>query len=321
MCRTPRATDSRTAFVRALVAAVSFPVLALAALQVYYDTTVSKKDRYLPAVLAGGDASTRVIILGDSHPASALPPSALPPGFHTAASSGDSVREAYLKLRALLDRLPAVDTVVVQCDPHVLSSYRLAANNRFLTYYFARPRDIKAVYGRGPGALRRAAVTAVPVLDLNNRVETIAILKEHARTLRGRARGGAPAPPWYMLPAEQRRAAALSRARQQFRDGRLEGDLLDVVGRIVETARARGVRVVGVTYPVSPEYVEAMSSTGIESLRRAFAAVPFDLRLDYQAVFADRPELFFDEDHLNRAGAGEFAALLLRDLESRRSTR
>jgi hypothetical protein len=313
--KTPRATGSRAGFVRGLVAAASLPLLALAALQVYYDATVSKKDRYLPAVLSGGDERTRVVVLGDSHAENALPPPVLPPHIHTAAFGGDSLREAYLKAMAFLDRLPGLEVLLVQCDPHVLSTYRLAANNRFLTYYFARPRDIKAVYGRGPGVLRQAVITAVPVLDLHSRVETIVVLKEHVRTLRGRARGEVPALAWRQRTSEQRRADALSRARSQFRDGGLEADLLDVMGWIVEAAHKRGVQVVGVSYPVTREYLDAMSVIGVEAPSRVFARVPFDRRLDYQAAFADRPELFKDQDHLNVAGARELAALLLRDLE------
>jgi hypothetical protein len=81
---------------------------------------------------------------------------------------------------------------------------------------------------------------------------------------------------------------------------------LGTLATLVELAQRRGMRVVAIKMPVPPQFRSQLPEEGAfdEAVVRVLGArgVPFH---DFSATVGD-PRLFFDTDHLNRAGVAQF---------------
>lgn len=90
--------------------------------------------------------------------------------------------------------------------------------------------------------------------------------------------------------------------------------------RVMSICRENGLRVILVRYPISRQYYDALNAAfSYEQMNREVERVvaewPEAVVLDYQDLFFERSDLFFDTDHLNPDGQQAFTAQLKSDLE------
>jgi hypothetical protein len=301
-----------------LLGLILSPVLLLGALlQVYFDRTVTRGEAYLERIRPEEMATARVLILGDSHVRDALPDQELPSYVVNLAFGGDSIKEVYLKALYALEQAPQLHCVVLQCDYHVLSDYRLAANNRFMTFYFSEPDKINRLYaGTDLTPLKRRLFVTLPVLYGPNRAETVQVVLEDAR--RGTLFSTPRAEPakignWSLLEPSRRVQEAGDRVGRQFRRAPVAEELAELLAELMAVLEKKGIRVLCVRYPVTREYLEALQTQiDLDVVRGALDVGPPSLHLDYSSLYHERPELFHNQDHLNSNGAPLFARELLR---------
>jgi hypothetical protein len=86
-------------------------------------------------------------------------------------------------------------------------------------------------------------------------------------------------------------------------------------GLLAELLR-KGARVCMVEFPISAEYRDAILGRAYQATRSWFAAQARQLDVRYMRtadIYAQRPEMFSDMDHLNAIGAKEFSQLIVHE--------
>lgn len=276
---------------------------------------------YLAKLTLGSPGRTRVLISGDSHPNKAFSPVVLPDSIVSVAFGSDGLRDAELKLRTLLARGVKPAYFILEADDHVAAVVRETVNNESLVVLGVAAADYNLVYDRSLSRLKHWTLRHVPLTDVRNRnMLFLALSEQFQRTI------GTLHPPmvrpgagqtWATLPAAGR--ARIVQNRRTAMLGRTHYELSSVLRgswvRILQLCRARGIRVVAVRYPLTPEYLAAeVRYYDVRPMRALLRALPPDTLLDYTRLFLQRPECFEDADHLSPLGGRTFTARFLADL-------
>ncbi len=115
---------------------------------------------------------------------------------------------------------------------------------------------------------------------------------------------------------------ARSRARLYLSDYmHLNKEMITYFNKIMALCRENGIKVVLLSMPVSNEYYNAtfevanvdQLNTEVDSLVRLYKDIA--IQLNYEKVFFDHPEYFYNPDHLNPLGADSVSRLIKQDLE------
>jgi len=287
---------------------------------VHGDSLPERRERERAELLGGIDT----LVLGDSHALSGVEPPLLGAAYDLALPG----QFPPLVHAVLASELDGIERVVLQADLHTLWPH---PQRWFALRYYAPFTDFSTL-GRQRGeplsyAARGWLGRSAPYVG---RRSTVLGYLAHGRPpelgwVRERPleRGAVLSDlRWIDLPADERARVAAERAELHFH----AGDAIDAVAetylvRALQLARARGVGVVVVQYPVSPAYLAAARArVDVDALDRRLAellaAHPEVRRLDARDLFFDRPERFADPDHINRHGARELTQRIRSELEA-----
>ncbi|MBM4370104.1 MAG: hypothetical protein FJ098_00520 [Deltaproteobacteria bacterium] len=264
------------------------------------------------------ESPVRVVLLGDSR-AWMLDRDALGPGVVNLAYPSDGTADMNAKLRFLLRHEVRPDLVFLQCDWHMLSRYRSRMNNRHRGLAISSPEDAAAAYGASfvEHALVRYVVRVVPLLDPGNAGFFQAWL---AKRLFGEDLGPANEKAvagtgrWDTMPRDRARARIRWRYAQFFTEP-WDPELAEPMEDLVRVAREQGIRVVGLRFPVVPEFQALTDAAPLGEVRRFYESLGIEI-LDFEPWFRE-DRLFRDQDHLNPEGATRMAGLLRRWLDAR----
>jgi hypothetical protein len=253
--------------------------------------------------------NVHVIFAGDSHFAvplnDYLDEDARGPAYSVAAG-GDSLRETFAKLREVLDTNRSIDTLILTADPHMFAKGRLESSNRsFADIYFIRAWDASGVQHN----LWSAVLQQVPLFNedyLQYFRKELAVLATGSPA-HARAQGDPLA--WSRLTDEERMRSAIETGVGDHAGlGDFEQPYL-WYGRILELARERHVRVIGVRFPVHPGYAAQAPADQVERLDAFLTSHGVSRIVDLRDALTD-PRLFEDPDHVNEHGAAAVLALL-----------
>jgi hypothetical protein len=266
--------------------------------------------RYYRPYLKGVPAGTKVLLLADSH-GGALGTLLADDGVFNFSHAGDSYHDMLRKLRYAVRTTPSLSLVVITADDHTLSLYRERLNNADRSIHYTRPGDPDAlVANRYDDFKIRVVKRGLPVLNAKGRDVAVTLLNAWG--------GKAAAAPgddtdWGHTP--NRGEEARGRVERQYPGPEASASLRRALEDIVTTARARGVRVVGLRFPLSGDYLTHLGARGFgaDSVLRALNVEV----LDHRGLYRDADSLFKDQDHLNRRGARAFASLLRAELTPR----
>ena len=296
---------------------------------------LSRNDNLARQLELFGAGRPEVLILGDSHAAMNVDMGALGPHYATLAYPGENWREIFLKMRYALETKPTVKLVVIPLDMHMFSSYRGQDMDMTHSMRFTRaPRDLEQVYGGGRMFLVRYVKSLVayylPLCLGPNWSNYRVLVLDH---LGGAIWGKGPQKrieiddhgsifysdmrSFMDLPEPSRREAARERAVEQLKPPATCEPLVHAFDEFLRYCAEHKVAVVGVRYPLTPEFRAAAAGydlTAVEAVYRARAS-RFVTKLDYSRSMEATPKLFRDEDHLTREGARAFTQMLSRDLE------
>jgi hypothetical protein len=258
--------------------------------------------------------NVRILFAGDSHfgvPLNDyLNPDPAGPAY-SVAYGGDSLRECFAKVRRVLETTPSIDTLILTADPHMFGKGRLESSNRsFADRYFIEAWDSSGLQHN----LWSAILQQVPLFSEDFlqyfRKDLSALLTRSAR--HARAEGDPLA--WSRSTDEQRMADAVETGREDH-DGM--GEIKQPFiwySRILDLARARHVRVVGVRFPVHPGYsaqAPVAKVAGIDSFLLSHGVAQI---IDLRNALTD-PREFEDPDHVNDLGAVQVVKLLEQKLQ------
>jgi hypothetical protein len=307
---------SWTRLISQLVLAV---LLFAAANVVTYETSgfFQKEHEYqqvVQGVAAHRDA--RLIFSGDSHFAVPLNEylnnNTTAPGYSIAAG-GDSLREAFAKVRVVLAATPSLDTLILTADPHMFGKGRVESSNRsFADRYFIEAWDASGLQTN----MWSATLQQIPLFNadfLQYFRKDLGAMLSHAKT---KPRGAGDPLAWSRLTDEQRRASA-TETGQGDHAGIGDSQIpFEWYRRILDVAREHHVKVIGVRFPVNSGYSAQVSAQQVAALDRWLTSHGVTQVIDLRNGLTD-PRDFEDEDHLNEAGAAKVIKMLEQKLRRR----
>ena len=275
-----------------------------------------------------------ILVLGDSHAAMDVDARTLGPRYFSFAYPQENWREILLKARYAFDAKPEIREVVIPLDVHMFGAYRNEDEDLTHTMRFDRSyehlaetfggRWFRAHYVRSLSSLY-LPLTLAPNWT-NYRVLVLDDLSKNilGKTPRKRIEIDAYGSMSYSdtnefdsLPASSRREAARARAQEQLHDPIVCAPLVRAFDSFLDLCASRRIQVIGVRYPLTPEFREAAASYDLERVEQVYRdrSGHFEHVLDYRTLFDGKPGSFRDEDHLTKHAALEFTNRLRRDLE------
>ncbi len=248
------------------------------------------------------------LFVGDSHVATPLQyyDDYLPGFGYSLAFGGDSYREAFAKVRHVLEHSHGVRWLFVTADPHMFGTARLQSSNRsFADSYFLEDRDRSGLDDGLLSALRRQ----VPLLNDD--------YIQYLRKKGGLAfHSGAPATDefdeannWRRLSGERRAAIATRTGAEDHLGAGEHPEPFEWLSRILSEARSHGVKVIGVRFPVTPEYRAQAPEAFVQRIDAFMRARGALQMVDLRDALSD-PADFIDPDHVGPRGARKALAAL-----------
>lgn len=258
------------------------------------------------------EASHPAILLGDSHTRALGNVEEIDARILNLGYPSDSLGDMLIKLIYCADEDNKLRILFLQADDHILNDYRLQVNNRQLSVEYSNFASYQASYGGGVRQYvwEQYVVNYMPMLA----VDRAELFQRHMHsTVRGWLHRGpspaAPADDWSLLPVAERQRQAEARIQAHY-TGEQAPQLMDTLDKIVREARAHGIQVVGVKYPLTPEYRErAEARSNGQSVAEFLGAYGVEV-LDFSRLYDDHPEFFKDPDHLNLRGAQDMVRRL-----------
>lgn len=266
-----------------------------------------------------------LLMMGSSHIGMQVDARIMGPNAFTLSTPGESYIQTYYRLRYVLEHTDhPIDTVVLPASLHsfiVQQTTRMdvAPWPKYLDYW-----EIGAEFGeRTNYALKFARNALVPYAG---RFEDFVIEANDDWSVEETIEmQGTKFIPDREMDAETLKYLSAVRVRDHFWEGMKQQFWFDervarYLEKVLDLAQEHDIRVVLVRTPLAEEYWRlANERIDVEYLDRRVAdfiqgrsKVSY---LDYYDLYFDRPELFFDGDHLGEAGSAIFTEHLARELE------
>jgi hypothetical protein len=251
----------------------------------------------------------RIVFAGDSHfgvPLNDyLNQNPLNPAY-SIAYGGDSLRECFAKVRRVLDTTPTIDTLILTADPHMFGKGRLESSNRsFADRYFLEAWDNTGLQHN----LWSAMLQQVPLFSedfLQYFRKDLGVLLSRAAP---HARGEGDPLAWSRLTDEQRLSSAIETGKGDHEGiGAVERPF-QWYARILDLARSRHVRVIGVRFPVHPGYSAEAPAAQVAEIDSFLMSHGVTQIIDLRAALSD-PKDFEDADHVNELGVVPLVKIL-----------
>jgi hypothetical protein len=232
---------------------------------------------------------------------------------YSIAAGGDSLREAFAKVRHVLETTKGIDTLILTADPHMFGKGRLESSNRsFADIYFIDAWD-------GSGLQKNMWSAILQQVPLFNEDYLQYFRKDLGSVLahkKMKARGAGDPLAWSRLTEQQRLESAVETGKGDH-EGVGESQVpFGWYQRILDVAREHNVKVIGVRFPVNPGYSAQISPAKVRELDAWLTSHGVTQIIDLRDALTD-PRDFEDEDHLNERGAAKAVKILEGRLQRR----
>jgi hypothetical protein len=248
-----------------------------------------------------------ILTLGDSHPQNGFSPEIVQNSFNF-SSGGENYIHTYYKFKYYIKDFNKLNTIILPFDMHSFSQYNV---DRFINeWYWRKYIDIREWTELvGDGSYFKKTITSwFPVIgnggDFLNHILNKPILAEMYR--------GQVIEHGNYVFNDTKIKDAKDRVYFMLRDNNLSIEVLWVFfDKIIQLANEKGYRVLLVKYPVSEEYYNEARAYFPElekNNKRMISVVEKNKNLkilDYQTLFLDKPQYFYNIDHLNIEGSRE----------------
>jgi hypothetical protein len=299
---------------------------------VFYELRVRKHDRTIDQIsrMRAARLEPEVVLFGDSRGVHDFRHSAMDERYLNLSYFSEDYRAHAVKFATVLREMPGVQALVVPLDRYSLTTHR--DNAEYLRAYFFADLDLVAeVYAAfTPNLLADLGAFYFPLFADAERARLWRVVETDVRRWRGKGRERNFDEFGACLELSERyrygRFAELDegerarRARRlydrKYRKAEVSEDLVRAARLLIDSARARGVRVIGVRMPTTREWAALEDADPrAEAFDAALARLPVDTVLDYRTRLAGNPEYFTDPDHLNPPGAEVFSKIVYADLQ------
>lgn len=257
------------------------------------------------------------LLMGDSH-AWALGQEFLGEKTYNFAYDSDSFFDIYCKLIYCVDHQIPLRTILLECDRHMFSEYRLRTNSEKRTVRLVTRIVYQDAYSTDLGdyLLNRFVYRTLSALDINNSPLLIGLVKDRVKGWFSPDETDSLT--WAMRSEDERSANALARLNFQLNQP-YTAQLEVAFHKILALCKKNGIEVIGVRFPLSVEYRQLLVNQDLSQVEQIYEASGIPI-IDLSDRITDA-NYFKDEDHLNQAGADRFCELLLGELDSLQNRR
>ena len=282
----------------------------------YHFLSLTKKDRlaHLRPFHEFRQSAPDILILGDSHVQNAIDPSLLGSKYFSFAQGGDNIRQMLLKLDYAIREKKTIRYVVIPGDYHTFSRHRNKNRNysRYLAYT-TNYRLISNLYNANwPAVILRILLHGTPLSTADD-------WEKYFYILTNKRQAAAPTNANYdRLSQNEKESSSIKRVRAHLGHKIVEPELVAVLDRFIDFCEENKLKIIVIRYPFSKEYgyyAKEYPLNEVEALFRSREA-HFSTLLNYENIFFEKPNLFFNEDHLNDEGAKIFTRLIKADIEN-----
>lgn len=226
--------------------------------------------------------------------------------FYNFSSPSDSYIDIEAKLKYLI-RNSEVERVLLTTDEHTLSPYRNTLNNEDRSVYYSSTQD----FSNYPNYVWNRYVKYNLVI-VNSKYGPI--VKNYLKSLLARNPGEEEKQLWSEVSMEERKELSFDRYDKQFSFDHLSEELFNSLERIVSLCKSNNIDIVGIKFPVSNEYREAIGSKNFHAdsvlIKHGYKIYDFN-----SEDFSD-PKYFKDQDHLNAHGAERIKKAIIDSLSN-----
>ena len=307
-----------------LLAYVAMGLLLHALLYTTYVGSVAPAHRVVEvdAEWFAGDAPIRVLALGGSHTRSAIDPDLMPDSLNLGVGGEHYLKTLYRIRHLLREHDRAVSCVLLPLDAASLSSWK--TDDFTPEFVWGRYVDFIAV-GRiqhKPFAYARMW-TKARLFPYAGELETVRMMRSGTKAFKDEEQLSRLAASNQLDVAARSERRSGRDAAQEHLGGYNHADpaLSWALREIVRTFRERGTRVVLVSYPMTAGYSNTARRLGADmgpqkALVAELAQAGAVEHLDFETLFHEKPEKFYDGDHLSKPGREHFSRLLRQSLLS-----
>ncbi len=238
-----------------------------------------------------------VLVLGDSH-ANAIPADYWPnPVFKRFCYPSDSYFDMYNKISYCIRRGIQIDRILLIADDHVVSDYRTRANNIETSILLSTFRTYKELlnFNRAQYLYMRYVKRYVPMMEASNSLLLYNFLEARMRTREYHY----VEKQWAAYTPQEQEQSIQSRVKSQYAPA--AKSLLACTDSILSMCRQHQIPVTGIVYPLSSRYRNRVDQMDYPSVSQRFLASGVPV-LNFRSYFSD-DRYFFDQDHVNDAGA------------------
>lgn len=217
----------------------------------------------------------------------------------------DSYFDILFKLKYLLAKGITLDTLYISADEHMISKYRLKANNRYRSIKMADYKTYSAFFKitRAEFVIRKYLLPYFPLIKPDNSK----LIREYLYSKIRHDNRAKNEIKWAMIPEKEKNARCHTRFDSHFPDNYFSVKLCNALKSIIQLARDNNIKVVGVKFPVAPNYLELLNHLPFHSLT-VFNTYNVKV-LDFQSIM-DNDNYFSNQDHVNRIGALRVAEIM-----------
>lgn len=222
------------------------------------------------------------------------------------SSPSDSYFDIETKLKFLI-RNSKIQRILLTVDEHTLSPYRKSLNNLDRSVFYSSMKD----FSNSTGYLWSRYIKYNLVV-VNPKYGPI--VKNYLKSILVDDSAIEEKPLWVEVPLEERKESSLDRFDKQFSFENPSKGLSKSLKKIISLCKSHNIDIVGIKFPISKEYREAMGSKNFhaDSVLIKHGYEIYDFNSD---AFSD-PKYFKDQDHLNSYGAEKFKKAILDSLSN-----
>jgi hypothetical protein len=283
-------------------------------LSIHYYTLTSKERFYRQKLFSDFNRSNpSILILGDSHAQNAIDTQTIGSEYFSLAQSGDNIRQMLLKLDYAVRKKPRIHYILIPTDYHTFSRHRYGNMN------FDKPQDhsydirlTANLYDASmAGVFVKNLIQYLPLTSADDWEKYFFILTTPKQTEMISEVN------YDDLSQSEKDASSEQRVKGHLGTRIVHDELVEVLDRLIDFCRNHNLKIIGVSYPLSKEYIQAARKYDIGKVEKIIQTrcANFLIVLDYTKVFSDEPEYFINEDHLNSKGANAFTEIFKHDVE------
>lgn len=223
--------------------------------------------------------------------------------------NSDSYIDIYIKLNYLLDKNIKVKNLYITADEHTMSPYREKGNNNSRSVFLTDYKIYRELFDKNIICYYNETffMKYFTVINTNNSklIKEFLFSKKESQNDEDEN--------FSQLTPKERIEKANKRISLQFVGNTTSLKMKKYLNKIFELCKKNDVKVYGVKFPLSKDYLISMSN---KSYRADSVFSENNIKiLDFKNIFIENDNLFQNQDHLNDKGSKQFSIALKNKLK------